>query len=102
MIVCAALALHGVAFACFFTTGTLYIESVSPPDIRHSTRTCFGMVLYGIGPALAGPYSQRFDQMVLHTAAGIVPNFAAIWWTQAGIARACALVIAIGFRPVRA
>jgi nucleoside transporter len=99
LIVCTALALHGVAFACFFTTATLYIERVSPPDIRHSTQTCFGMVLYGLGPALAGPYSQIFDHMVRHTATGTVPDFHAIWWTQAGIAGVCALSIGFGFRP---
>jgi hypothetical protein len=99
LIVCTALALHGVAFACFFTTATLYIERVSPPEIRHSTQTCFGMVLYGIGPALAGPYSQIFDRMVLHTSAGTVPNFTAIWWTQAAVAGVCAVIVSVGFRP---
>jgi nucleoside transporter len=95
-VVCISLTLHGVAFACFFTTATLYIERVSSPDIRHSTQTVFGIVLFGIGPALAGPYSAMFDHMVIHG----LPNFKAIWWTQAAIAIACAMMVVLFFRAI--
>jgi nucleoside transporter len=97
-VVCVALALHGIAFACFFTTATLFIEKMSPPEIRHSTQTVFGIVLFGIGPALSGPYAQIFDRMILHTATGPQPNFKVIWWTQAAIAVACALPVMLFFR----
>lgn len=98
-VVCATLALHGVAFACFFTTATLYIERVSAPGFRHSTQILFGLILFGIGPALAGPYSAIFDSMVIHTSAGVHPNYPAIWWTQAGVAMVCAVAVAMLFRP---
>jgi nucleoside transporter len=98
-VVCVALALHGVAFACFFTTATLYIEKVSPKEIRHSAQTVFGIILFGIGPALAGPYAQWFDRMKLRGVAGSVPNFTAIWTAQAAIAAVCAVAIAVMFRP---
>ena len=94
-----ALSLHGVAFACFFTTAILYVEQVFPPQIRHSAQTVFGIVLFGLGPALAGPYSQLFDQFTKHTSAGTVPNFQAIWWTQAAIAAVSAIAILIFFWP---
>jgi hypothetical protein len=55
-------------------------------------------VLFGIGPALAGPYSQMFDRFIMQSAAGVVPNFKVIWWTQSGIAAACALIVAMFFR----
>jgi MFS family permease len=90
--------LHGVAFACFFTTATLYIERVSPPEIRHSTQTVFGILLFGLGPALAGPYAQMFDRMIIHTPTGTMPNFRDIWWTQAAIALFCAIFILTFFR----
>jgi nucleoside transporter len=99
VVVCVALTFHGVAFACFFTTSALYIAKVAPPAIRHSAQTTFGIALFGIGPALAGPYSQLFDRMVVHTATGTVPNFRAIWWAQAGIATACAIAVTVLFRP---
>ena len=97
-VVCTALALHGVAFACFSATATLYIERVSSPDIRHSTQTLFGVVLFGLGPALAGPYSEIFDRLVVRTGTTVMPDFKAIWWTQAGVAVACAMIVALFFR----
>jgi MFS family permease len=91
--------LHGVAFACFFATAILYVEQVFPPQVRHSAQTAFGIVLFGLGPALAGPYSQLFDQFTKQTPAGVVPNFQAIWWTQSAIAAVSAIAILIFFRP---
>ena len=98
-VVCVALTLHGVAFAAFFTTAVLYIQRVAPAAVRHSAQTVFGIALFGLGPALAGPYSQLFDGVVVLTAAGTVPDFRAIWWAQAGIAAACTAAVVIGFRP---
>ena len=94
-----ALSLHGVAFACFFTTAILYVDQVFPPKVRHSAQTAFGIALFGLGPALAGPYSQLFDQFTKQTASGAVPDFQAIWWTQAVIAAVSAIAILMFFRP---
>jgi len=98
-VVVVSLSLHGVAFACFFTTAILYVEHVFPPRVRHSAQTVFGIALFGLGPALAGPYSQLFDRFTRQTAAGTIPNYPAIWWTQSGIALACAIAILFLFRP---
>ena len=98
-VICVALALHGVAFACFFTTAALYVDRVAPPSIRHAAQAVLGIALFGIGPALAGPYSQLFDHLVATAATGTATNFRAIWWAQAGAAAACALVTAVLFRP---
>jgi nucleoside transporter len=100
-IVCVSLALHGIAFACFFTTATLYIERVSPPEIRHSTQIVFGLIMFGIGPALAGPYAALFDRMMIQTSTGPLPDYRVIWWTQAAIAVACALGVPLLFRADR-
>jgi predicted MFS family arabinose efflux permease len=98
-VVCVALGLHGVAFACFFTTAVLYVQRVAPPAVRHSAQTIFGIALFGFGPALAGPYSQCFDRLVVHTPTGTVANFRAIWCAQAGVAAACAIAVVALFRP---
>jgi nucleoside transporter len=90
-----SLTLHGVAFACFFTTAILYIERVATPAIRHSAQMVFGIVLFGIGPALAGPYSQVFDRFTINGQ----KNYAAIWTIQAIIAGASAVAILLFFRP---
>jgi nucleoside transporter len=96
-IVILSLALHGIAFACFFTTAVLYIDEVSPPEIRNSTQTGFGIVLFGLGPALAGPYSQLFDRFV-STSGDVAPGFRKIWLLQAAIAAISTLGIMVLFR----
>ena len=93
-VVIVSLALHGVAFACFFTTAILYIERASPPGVRHSAQTVFGIVLFGLGPALAGPYSEVFD----HFTRDGRPDFRMIWYTQAAVALASAVAIVLLFR----
>ena len=101
LVVC-SLVLHGIAFACFFTTAVLYVERMFPPQIRHSAQTIFGIVLYGLGPSLAGPYSQLFDRFTVQTPAGMLPNFRVIWWIQTAVAAACAVAILLCFRPPKA
>jgi nucleoside transporter len=98
-VVILALSLHGVAFACFFATAILYVDQVFPRQIRHSAQMAFGIVLFGLGPALAGPYSQLFDQFTTPTPVGVVPDFQAIWWMQAAIAAVSAVAILMFFRP---
>ena len=54
----------------------------------------FGIVLFGLGPALAGPYSQIFDHFTINGQ----KNFVAIWTIQAIVAGASALAIVLFFR----
>ena len=95
-VVCGALTLHGVAFACFFTTAVLYVHRRATAAIRHSAQTVFGIALFGLGPALAGPYSQLFDRT---SGGGPVADFRAVWWAQAAIAVACGAAVVVFFRP---
>lgn len=97
-VVILSLTLHGIAFACFFATAILYIEQMFPSEVRHTAQTVFGIVLFGLGPALAGPYSELFDRFTKQTAAGVIPDFRVIWWTQAAIAAVSAVAILAFFR----
>jgi nucleoside transporter len=97
-VVILSLALHGVAFACFFTTAILYIDQVFPPQFRNTAQTGFGIVLFGLGPALAGPYSQLFDRLG-GASSGSASAFRRIWWMQAGVAAVAAIGIVLFFRP---
>jgi len=53
-LVVASQALHGLCFACFYASAFIYVDRVAPADIRHSAQTVFGIILLGVGPALAG------------------------------------------------
>ncbi len=54
-LVIASQALHGVCFACFYATAFIYVDRVSPVDVRHSAQTLFGIVILGVGPLLSAP-----------------------------------------------
>lgn len=45
-----AQALHGPCFACFYAAAFIYIDRMSPDDVRHSTQTLFALICFGIGP----------------------------------------------------
>jgi len=47
-LVVASMMLHGFAFACFFDTAFIYVNRVSPPDIRGSAQSLY-FVVYGLG-----------------------------------------------------
>jgi len=48
-LVIASLALHGFCFVFFFTAAFIYVDSIAPPDIRHSAQSLITFATYGIG-----------------------------------------------------
>lgn len=48
-LVIASLALHGFCFVFFFVAAFIYMDMVSPRDIRHSAQSFITLVTYGIG-----------------------------------------------------
>ncbi|MBK8914006.1 MAG: MFS transporter [Phycisphaerales bacterium] len=61
-LVIAAIALHGVCFACFYATAFVHVDRVAPADVRHSAQTVFGILLLGVGPLFAGPVMGRIAE----------------------------------------
>ncbi|MFO0840547.1 MAG: MFS transporter [Phycisphaerae bacterium] len=88
--------LHGLCYGCFFASAYLYVEKVAPPDIRHSAQTVFGIIMIGLGPILAGFYNDKL--LGTFTVSGGGPDYARIWWTQAGVALVAMLFVAVAFR----
>jgi nucleoside transporter len=48
-LVIASLSLHGLCFVFFFAAAFIYVDTVSPRDIRHSAQSLIMLVTYGIG-----------------------------------------------------
>ncbi|MDH5741982.1 MAG: MFS transporter, partial [Candidatus Aminicenantes bacterium] len=48
-LVLASLSLHGFCFVFFFAAAFIYVDTVSPRDIRHSAQSLIMLVTYGIG-----------------------------------------------------
>ena len=90
-------ALHGLCYGCFFAGAYLYVEKVAPKDIRHSAQTVFGIIILGLGPILAGFYNQLVLDKFKTAAGGT--DYSMIWYTQAGIAAAAMVFVALFFRP---
>jgi len=76
-------ALHGLCYGCFFAGAYIFVEKVSPPDIRHSAQTVFATIILGGGPILAGTYFNGFFDRF--TDANGAQQYGELWWTQACI-----------------
>jgi len=48
-LVIASLALHGFCFVFFFTAAFIYVDTIAPPDIRHSAQGLITFATYGVG-----------------------------------------------------
>jgi nucleoside transporter len=82
-----AQSLHGLCYAFFYAAAYIYVETVAPPDVRHSAQTVFGMLILGVGPVLAGLYNQYMPA-----------DYATFWRIEAGIAVVVALVLMVAFK----
>ena len=92
-----AMALHGFCYACFFAASFIYVERAATPDIRHTVQTAYGIIILGAGPILAGVYNQWLDRFGAPSAQG--GDWPSLWWTQALIGAAMAVLVALAFRP---
>ncbi len=56
-LVIASLSLHGFCFVFFFAAAFIYVDTVSPRDIRHSAQSLIMLVTYGIGSYLGSIFA---------------------------------------------
>ncbi len=87
--------LHGLCYACFFASAFMYADRIADEDIRNSAQTVFGIIILGVGPIIAGPFLGVLGNVFGE--AGIVTNFAGMWFTLATIALLTAALIAFAF-----
>jgi len=88
--------LHGLCYACFFASAFMYVDRVADEDIRNSAQTVFGIIILGVGPMIAGPALGILGNVFGE--AGVVTNFAGMWFTLAAIALLTAALVATVFR----
>ena len=88
--------LHGLCYACFFASAFMYVDRVADDDIRNSAQTVFGIIILGVGPMIAGPALGILGNVFGE--AGVVTNFAGMWFTLAAIALLTAALVAFAFR----
>lgn len=88
--------LHGLCYACFFASAFMYVDRIADDDIRNSAQTVFGIIILGVGPMIAGPFLGLLGNVFGE--AGVVTNFAGMWFTLAAIALFTAALVAFAFR----
>ncbi len=92
-------ALHGVAYAFFFSTCFIYADRVAPKDIRNSAQSVYNFIFYGFGPliavALNGFLANRFAQSGKTLA---LDEFSSFWYSLAGITLAALIAFLLLFR----
>ena len=88
--------LHGLCYACFFASAFMYVDRIAEEDIRNSAQTVFGIIILGLGPMIAGPFLGVLGNVFGE--AGVVTNFAGMWFTLATIALLTAALVAFAFK----
>lgn len=91
-----SIVLHGFCYACFFAAGFIYVERICPKDARHSAQTVFGIIILGLGPALAGPFVKLIEPFT-HTETGLV-NYSNLWYSLSAVGLLTGLVFFTFFR----
>ncbi len=94
-----AMLLHGFNYGFFFAGSFLLVNRISPPDIRHSTQTAYGIIILGLGPVLAGLYNELLSSLFTQRIGELaVTDYRGLWFTQAGVAAAAMIVLIVAFR----
>lgn len=87
-------ALHGLCFACYLAAAYMYVDKVSPPDVRGSMQTFFGVFVVGgglfLGGLVAGAIGEAFETVDAH-------NWVGVWLSGAAIAAVVTVAFGILF-----
>jgi len=71
------------------------VDRIADDDIRNSAQTVFGIIILGLGPIIAGPFLGLLGSVFGE--AGVVTNFAGMWFTLATIALLTAALVTFAF-----
>lgn len=88
---------YGMAFDFFNISGSLFVETQTPPSIRASTQGLFMMMTNGFGAVLGSSLSGLIIQHYFTDANG-VKDWHSIWLTFAGYSLAIAVLFVLIFK----
>lgn len=95
-LVIASLSLHGFCFVFFFAAAFIYVDMVSPRNIRHSAQSLITLVTYGIGNYIGSLFAGWIHD---HFTIEEVTNWTAVFLVPCILTILCALAFLFFFRP---
>jgi MFS family permease len=95
LVVAASLALHGLAFPCFFLVSQIYVDRASPRDVRASTQALLALVTTGVGNFLGVQLTGALMDQFTH---GTRTDWSAFYAVPCAIAAACIVGFFLFFR----
>jgi nucleoside transporter len=98
-LIIASLSLHGFCFVLFFVAAFIYVDTVAPPDIRHSAQSLITLVTYGIGNYLGSLFAGKIQS--LFTSGGAT-DWTSVFLVPVVLTALCALAFLAFFRDERA
>lgn len=99
-LVIASLMFHGLGYTFFFVASQVYVDMVSPKDIRASTQSLLALVTLGVGTWLGVQFT-GFIKDYFHPATN-VHNWTPFFLVPCALTVACAIAFLLFFRDVKA
>ncbi len=97
-LVIASLSLHGFCFVFFFAAAFIYVDTVSPRDIRHSAQSFIMLVTYGIGNYIGSLFAGEVQEFFT-TEAGT--NWTGVFLVPCVLTVLCAVAFLFFVKDVR-
>ena len=91
-------ALHGFCFGCFMAVGYMYVDRISPKDVRGSMQTLYGTFVIALGFFVGGFVSGHVGAwFTTGVGEAAEQDWTSIWLSCAAICAACVVVFAAFF-----
>ena len=95
--------LHGLCFGCFFAVGYMYVDRISPPDVRGSMQTIYGTFIVAAGFFVGGLAGGAIGEMFTQgSGENAVRDWPSIWLSCAALCAVCVALMVVFFPRGRA
>lgn len=91
-------ALHGFCFGFFLAVGYMYVDRISPRDVRGSMQNVYGVFFVSIGFFVGGLVGGEVGALFTTEAGGVtVRDWTGIWLSCAALCAVCVVILMVFF-----
>jgi nucleoside transporter len=98
-LVIASLSLHGFCYVFFFTAAFIYVDAVSPPDIRGSAQGLIAFVILGIGNFVGSNFAGWIQKTFTEAE---ITNWRNVFLVPTVLTLVCAVAFVVFFKEKKA